>query len=148
MGPKSSKYRYFSISSKFFPNKSYQTTEKLPLGNTMYTILLQKWKKWWFFAIHDLGRAVNGHILGPKSSKYRYFGVWSKFLPEKTYQTTRKLPFSNTTCMVLKQKWKKIMKYRYLGISSKFFPNKSYQTTKKLPLDNTICMQLLQKWKK
>ena len=28
-----------------------------------------------FFAIHDKGRAVKGHILVAKSSKYWYFGI-------------------------------------------------------------------------
>ena len=63
----------------FNPNFSPIKHAKPPknyLSATLYYGTTAKVKKIMiFFASHDLGRAVNGHILGPKSSKYRSFGV-------------------------------------------------------------------------
>ena len=44
-----------------------------------------KVKKIMIFCDSYPGWAVKGHILGPNSSKYRYFGISSKFFPNKSY---------------------------------------------------------------
>ena len=48
----------------------------------MYGII-GKVKKLMNFAIYDLGRAIKGHILWLKSSKYSFFGIKWTFLPKK-----------------------------------------------------------------
>ena len=74
----------------------------------MYGII-GKVKKLMNFAIYDLGRAIKGHILWPKLSKYSFFCIKSTFLSKNQTKTTKKLPLGITIGLELLEKYKKMM---------------------------------------